>query len=182
MRQSRAFDQCRELGVAFAKISFVVIVAIRACVQFDHGGPDAGSRADLAFLMADKQRDTTACLAQGGDKAGEAVVITSHIKATFCCALLALFGHDTDGVWLVGQRDGLHFNGCGHLEVERCCERSHQPVNICVADVAPVFAQVRCDAIRTCRFGELGRAHGIGIGAAAGVAHCGHVVDVYAQS
>jgi hypothetical protein len=69
----------------------------------------------------------------------------------------------------VAQRDGEHLVGRRHLEVERDGQLG-QPLDIVVADMAPVLAQMRGDAVGA-RLGRDQRgAHRIGI---APRAHCG---------
>ena len=53
-----------------------------------------------------------------------------------------------------------------------------EPAHVVVADVAAILAQVGGDAVGAGLDGEMCRAHGIGHGPAARVAHRGDVVDV----
>ena len=82
----------------------------------------------------------------------------------------------------VAQGDFLHFLGCGHLEVQGRFKGRHQRLDVSIADMAAVFAQMGSDAIGPGRLSQLGRADGIWRGPAACIAQGGHVVDVDAKS
>ena len=59
---------------------------------------------------------------------------------------------------------------------------ARQPFDVVIGDVPAVFAQMRRDAVGAGRCRHLRRAHRIGIGAAARVAHRRHVIDVHAEA
>ena len=82
----------------------------------------------------------------------------------------------------MAQRDREHLVGRGHLEVERQVGRRLDACQIVVADMAPVLAQMRSDAVAADRRDDLSRAHRIGMVAAACVADGRDVVDVDAKA
>lgn len=102
----------------------------------------------------------------------------SGIQPALGGALLALFGNDARSVWTVAQRDLEHFLGRGHLQIDRQGRPRHDRVEIAVADVPPVLAQVDGNAIAARRLDNPYRAHRIGVIPAARVADGGDVVDV----
>ncbi len=82
----------------------------------------------------------------------------------------------------MAERDSDHLFCRRHFEIERQVDLFAETVDVFVADVAAVFAQVRRDAVGTRGGGELRRTHGIGVAAAARVADGRHVVDVHAEA
>ena len=151
-------------------------------MQLNHLSPDAGCGFDLFHVRCDKDRHAAAGLPQGGDEMGQFVFLTRHFKATLGGAFLTLFRHDADGMRFVTQRDLLHFVRRGHLKVQRHRQDLHQPIDVSIGDVTTVFAQVGGDAIGTGLFCKLCRAQRIRIGPATGVSHCGHMVNIHAET
>ena len=64
--------------------------------------------------------------------------------------LLALFRHQAHGMRLVAQGDGLHLGGGGTFEVQRNGNPRHQRLDIRIADMTAIFAQVRRDPVGSC--------------------------------
>ena len=83
------------------------------------------------------------------------------------------------GIWR--ERDGEHLLGRRHLEIERQTGGLLDPLEVAVADMAPVLAQMRGDPVAADRGDDLRRAHRVGVIAAARVADGGDVIDVDAQ-
>ena len=75
-----------------------------------------------------------------------------------------------------------HLVGRRHFEIQRLVDLGLQPRDVVVADVAAVFAQMRRDAVGARGDRQLGRAHRIGMPAAARIAHGGDVIDVDAET
>jgi hypothetical protein len=78
----------------------------------------------------------------------------------------------------VAQDDCLHFSGRRAFEVQGHRQRGHQRLDIGVADMAAVFAQMRGDAVRPRRFRQKCGTQRVRPGTATGIPYCGHVVDV----
>ena len=83
---------------------------------------------------------------------------------------------------LVGKGNGQHFLGRGHFQVQGQVSRGLDALEVIVADMAAVFAQVRGDAIAAHGGHDLGRADRIGMVPAARIADRCHVIDVHAQT
>ena len=66
------------------------------------------------------------------------------------------------------ERDPEHLVGRRHLQVERQFDVRGQPFDVRVGHVPPVLAQMGGDAVRAGGRREEGRAHGVGMPAAAG--------------
>ena len=115
------------------------------------------------------------------DDRRELVVQPRGIEPALGRALLALFRHDAGGVRLVAQRDGEHLLGRRHFEVERQVGRLLDALQVVVADMAPVLAQMRGDAVAADARDDLRRAHRIGMVAAARIADRRDVIDVDAE-
>ena len=83
---------------------------------------------------------------------------------------------------LMAKRDLQHLLGRRHFEVQRQVDLGHQPVDVAVGDVAPVFAQVRGDAVGAGFGGHDRGADRIGMIAAARVPDGRDVVDIDAEA
>ena len=79
-----------------------------------------------------------------------------------------------------GNRD--HLLGRRHLEIQRPGDRLFQPRHVGVADVPPVLAQVRGDAVGAGLDRGERRAHRIGMVAAARIAQGGDVIDIDSEA
>ena len=110
------------------------------------------------------------------------LVLAGGVEPAFGGALGALFRHQADRVRRGLERDGEHFLGRRHFEIERLVDLGLQPRDVVVADMAAVLAQMRGDAVGAGRDRELGRAHRIGMAPAARVADGGDVVDIDAEA
>ena len=104
------------------------------------------------------------------------------IEPALGCALLTPLRNDAGGVRHMAQRDLDHLVGRRHFKVERKVGRCLNPLKVFVADMAPVFAQVRSDAVAANRRNDLRRAHRIGMCPATRIADCRNVIDVYTQA
>ena len=176
------FPEPGEFAVTLVKAALGVQIAVAARVQLDHLGADPVRGVDLARVGGNEDRDPAAHVAQGRDEMGQPVFVLGHFEPALGRPFLALFGHDADGVGFVAERDLLHLVGRCHLEVEGQFQRLHQPVDVVVRDVAAVFAEMGGDAVRARLFGELRGPDRVGVGAAAGIPHGGHVVDIHAEA
>ncbi len=79
---------------------------------------------------------------------GPAIRAAGGVEAALGRALLTLFGDDAGGVRAMLQRDGEHFLGRGHFQVQRHGQFRRQPGDIAVGDMPPILAQMRGDAVR----------------------------------
>ena len=156
--------------------------AIGAGVELDDSSPHGFGDGDLDRVRLDEERDPAAGLAQLPHEGRDGVVACSDIETALGGALLTLFRHQADRMRLVAQGDVEHFRRCRHFQIERQVDLGHQPVDIRVADMATVFAQVRGDPVGACLRRLPGRAHGIRMIAAPGVPDRGHVIDIDAET
>ena len=83
---------------------------------------------------------------------------------------------------LVSQRDRQHLLGRRHFQVERQVGRLLDAPQVLVADMAPVLAQMRGDAVPAAPRHDFGRAHRVRVVAATRIADGGDVVDVDAET
>ncbi len=104
------------------------------------------------------------------------------IEAAFGRALLAPLGNDAGGVRAMTKRDLEHLLACRHFEVQREVDFGHQPVDVAVGDVAPVFAKVSGNPVGAGLGRHDCRAHWIGILAAARIPDRRHMVDIDAEA
>jgi hypothetical protein len=79
---------------------------------------------------------------------------------------------------LGAQRDGLHFLGSGHFQVERNADFGGEILYVAVSDMAAIFTQMRCDGIGASLCRDQRRPQWIGIRRTARIAHRGDVIDV----
>src|SRR4029450_4733576 len=80
------------------------------------------------------------------------------------------------------DRDPNHFFGRGHFEIERLCNLRFEAGNVVVADVPPVFTEMRGDTVGAPANRDLCRMDGIWVASAACVADGGHMVDIDAEA
>jgi hypothetical protein len=81
------------------------------------------------------------------------------------------------------QRNGKHFVRRCHFQVERFADNaSRQAVDVRIADVTPVFAQMRSDAVGAGFHRDQRCPDGVGKLAAARISDCRHMVDVDAEA
>ena len=156
-------------------------MGIAAGVELDHRCAEAQGRVDLALAGFDEQADPNPGLAQPVDERAQGLELAGRVEPALGGALLALLRDDAGGVGAVGERDAEHFLGRCHLEVQRQTDFRHQPVDIGIGDVAPVFAQVSGDPIRAGFGGHDRRPHRIGKIAATRVPDGRDMVDIDAQ-
>ena len=129
----------------------------------------------------DEQGHADPCVAQAARVMRDMGPLSGHVEAAFGCNLGALFGHQAGRVRSMAQRNLQHLRRGRYLEVERQLDLFRQAFDILVRDVAAVFAQMRRNSVGPRLGGQPGRAHGIGMHTAAGVANGRHVIDVHAQ-
>ena len=151
---------------------------IFAGVEFDHGCAQALRCFELPLVRLDEQRDANAVVRELPHDRGELVVQPGSIEPAFGGALFAFFRDDAGGMRLVRQCDSQHFLGTRHLEVERQVGRLLYPLEIVVADMPPVLAQMCGDPVAAHRRDDFRRAHRVRMIAAARIADGGDVVDI----
>src|SRR3546814_9978459 len=76
------------------------------------------------------------------------------------------------------NRDFQHLLRRSHLQIKGNGKGRHQRRNIVVANMPPILAKVRCDAVRPGRCGCQGRLYRVGMIAPARVANSRHMVDI----
>jgi hypothetical protein len=79
----------------------------------------------------------------------------------------------------MAQRDFEHLVGRRHLQGQWQVERLHQPHQIIVGNMTPVFAQVRNDAVGAGLRRRKRSAHWIGMAATARISDCRDVIDIH---
>jgi hypothetical protein len=83
---------------------------------------------------------------------------------------------------LCSQCDSLHLGRRGHFEIERFWDFGLQPRHVGIANVAPILAQMRGDAVDTGIDRRKRNAHRIGPRAASRVAQGGDVIDIESKT
>ncbi len=177
-RQSRRVGQALQLDLRLGPCQ----VAKAPGVQLDDRCAEADRRLDLARIGLDEQAHADIGGAQFAHHRRESVVHAGRIEPAFGGQLLAPFGHDAGGVRPVAERDGEHLVGRGHFQVERDGEAVREAGDIVVADMAPVLAQVRGNAVGARLGRDQCRADRIGIADAARVPHGRDMVDIDAEA
>ena len=105
-------------------------------------------------------------------------MLAGRVQPAFGRTLFPFFRDDAGGVRPVGKRDFEHFLGRGHFQVERQIGRFLDAAQVCIADVAAVFAQMRRNAVTADAGNDFRRAHRVGMVPSARVADGRDVVDV----
>jgi hypothetical protein len=155
-------------------------LGIGAGMQFHHRRAERGGGAQLRRVGIDEQRDADAGRTQGGDRRAQRVELAGGIQPALGRDFLPAFGDQAGGVRAGGAGDADHFLGRRHFQVDRCLQGGHRALQVVVADVPPVLAQMHGDAVRAGRERHARGVHRIGMRPAARVAHGGDVVDVQA--
>ena len=153
-----------------------------AGVQLDDWRAQADRRLDLARLGRDEQRHAAAGFIELVDHRREMIVEAGRVEPALGGALLAPLGDDAGRVRLMRQSDRKHLLGRRHLEIQRQVDLVHEPVDVAVRDVPPVFAEVGGDAVGAGLCSHDRRSNRIGMVAAARVPDGRDVVDIDAEA
>src|SRR4029078_10169324 len=81
----------------------------------------------------------------------------------------------------MGEGNRQHLLGSRHFQIQRQVDLGHQPVDVAVGDVAPVFAQMRGSPVSTGLCRDMRRSNRIGMIAPARVPYGRDVIDVDAE-
>ena len=147
-------------------------------VQFDVGRANGHGCFDLARIGVDEKAGRDAGVDQGGDIAGQFGLAAGHAQAPFGGQFLALFRYEADHVGAAFEGDGAHFVGGGHFQVQAGLDCLAQDMDVAVADVPPVFAQMDDDGAGSAEFGQGGGSDRVGAFGQPGLADGGHMIDV----
>ena len=178
-RDARAFHQRSQLCLGLGLMAIGVKFGIKTRVEFHHRRANAGRSFDLPRIVPHEHADPAARLTQGRNVILQPRFIAQHIQPAFGRPFLAPFGDQTDGMGLQSQGNGLHLFGGGAFEIQRDADSGAQRLDIRVADVATVFAQMGGDAVRPRGLCQQGRPQRIGPDRTAGIPHRCHMVDVH---
>src|SRR5262245_40280797 len=157
-------------------------VAPRAGMNLDHWRTEGNRRLDLPWLSGDEQRDANAGAPQSGHDRGDCVLLAGYIEAALSRAFFATLRYETGGVRPGMDRDPNHLFGRYHLQIERFCDLRLEAGNVIVADMAPVFTQMRSNAVGAGIDGDLRRLYRIRVASAAGVTDGSDVIDIDAEA
>src|SRR5579872_141969 len=157
-------------------------VAPGAGMQLDHRRTDARGSFDLPRRRADKERDTDAISLKLGHSRRKLRGMTDNIEAALGGALGALLRDQAGGMRLRPYGDRNHFVGCRHFEIKRLVDFRLQTRDVVITDMAAIFAQMRGNSVGARHDRKLGRAHRIGVTAAAGISDGGDMIDVDAET
>ena len=136
---------------------------------------------DLTRVRADEQRHPAIRRSQPLTSGPDPVELASHVQPALGGDLLAPLGDQAHLFGAHALDDAEHLVGDGGFEVERHAKTRLQAVDIVVADVAAVFAQMKRDDVRTRFDRKFSGFDWIGVAAAARIAQGGDMVDVDAQ-
>ena len=153
-------------------------MGIAAGVELDDRGAEHRRGLDLPGIGLDEQADPDSGVGEPGDQRLEVIVPAGGVEPAFGGHLLAPLGDDAGGVRTVAKGEPNHLLGRRHLEVQRQSDRSDQPGDVVVDDVAPVLAQMGGDPVGSGSLGDLGGADRIRVDPAARVADRRDMVDV----
>ncbi len=151
-------------------------------MDFDDGRTDRGRGGDLSGIGGDEQRHADAGPAQLRNGRRELLALACHVEPAFGGPLLAALRHQAGGMWPRLDRDRDHLVGGRHFEVERLADLRLEARDVVVADVPPILAQMRGDAVGAGLDRDLRRLHGVGMAAAARIADGRDVIDVDAEA
>ena len=103
---------------------------------------------------------------------------SSRVETALGRDLLPALRHDAARVRASLDRDGRHLLRRRHLKIEGRIDLSHDPSDIVIADMTPVLAKVRRNAIGARLDSDTRRADGVGEEASPGVSKRRDVIDV----
>ena len=112
----------------------------------------------------------------------EAADLAGGVKPSLGGPLRAPLGHQTGGMRPGFQCDPEHLIRGRHFQIEGRGDVSLEPGDIVVVDMTAILTQMRRNAIGTGCHRQLGRAHGVGVVAAAGISQRCHMINIDAQS
>ena len=107
--------------------------------------------------------------------------LSHDIEPPFGGDFLAPFGYQADVFGASVLNDAEHLVCDGRFEIQRHLDLSLEPDHIFILDVTTVLTQVEGDDVRPRLYRQLSRSDGVREIAAAGIAQCGHVVNVDPQ-
>jgi hypothetical protein len=110
------------------------------------------------------------------------IVLPSGIKPTLGRAFFAPFGDDAGSMRLMPKRDFQHFVRCRHFQVNGQADFPHNRVEVSVANMPAVFAQMDGDAIAARCFDHMCGAHRIGMHSATRISDRRNMVDIDAKT
>src|SRR5579862_8131473 len=157
-------------------------VAPRARVQLDDRCAQRRRGFDLRRLRGNEQGYANAGMFEIVNHRRKLRALPRGVEATFGGALAALFWHQTGRMRPGFKRNAEHFFRRRHFKIQRLVDLGHEPGDIVIEDVAAVFAQMRSDAVATCRNRKLGRANRIGMTPPARITNGGDMIDVDAEA
>ena len=156
-------------------------MGIFARMQLNHGRPQPNCRINLAGVRLNEQADADACICQPGDNRGQLVVEPRCIQPALCRAFGPAFGHDAGRMRLMTPGNVQHLIGSGHLQVHGKPRLAHERVEICISNMATVFAQMDGNAIAARLLNNLDRAERVRMVAAACVANGRNMINIDAK-
>src|SRR6185312_3133201 len=106
-------------------------------------------RIELQLIRFNEHGHTNAGGAELTDKRSKTIVLARRVDTAFRRALLALFGNDARRVRFGPERNREHFVSRRHLEIERYVDCVDETLNVGVGNVASVFTQMGCNAVRS---------------------------------
>ena len=180
--------ECGRIGNAFeflldpGRVAVEPQMRVAPGVQFDDGCLEPHRGINLPGIGFDEQAHPDARIGQARYNRGQLVVQSGSVEPAFGGAFLAPLGHDARGVRFVPQCNFQHFLGRRHFKVERQAGRSLDAGKVAVADMPPVFTQVRSDAVSANMRDNLCCAHRIGMIPAARVPDRRDMVDIDAEA
>jgi len=154
------------------------VVGIGASMQLDRAGAGVGRRAYHALVRVDEEAGADAGSAQARDTTGKPFHVLRYVQSALGRDFLPTFGNEAHLVRRQPLGDREHLVRERHLEVEHRANRFRESIDVVVLDVAPIFAQMRGDAVRAGVLTDARRSHGIGLGTASCLPHGRDMVDV----
>ena len=173
----RALD-ARELAVDAVGAPRVRVVA---GVNLHDRGPRAAGRVREPLVGIEEEAHRDAGIDQPPAPGGKRLRIPAQVEPALRRELGSSLGHERGAVGMRGERNPDHLVGERHLQIQHAAVEGANPRQVVVLNVAAILTQVDRDPRGPRLEREDGRADGIGLVAAAGLAQRGHVVDVDAQ-
>ena len=181
-REAQLCADSRRFAQRVEAAGVVRMIGVFPGVQFDRFGPDEMRHANGLEVWSYKEARPNSRLAQRSDSPFDARPMSDYIEATLGRYLFPPLRNQRYLIRMDGYCDGDHLIGAGELQVEIGADRRPEDADVRILDVAPVFAQVRRNAVGARIFADESRLRGVWLVSASRLSQSGDVIDIHIKT
>ena len=137
---------------------------------------------DLLCVGVDEKTGKDSALAQAIDGGTHDGQICPYVQPAFSSDLVGIFGHQGNCIGVRFERDLQHLFGRGHFQIDVGADTGAQQAHVAILNVAPVPAQMNCNAVGAGQFADHRGGNDARFRGAPCLADGGHMIDVNVQS